>query len=1117
MSPTIFKKPVTMLNIGILTDAPQNSAFSNESLSLETFEFFQLFDDQIVDTLCKVGIKPDVAIPCLLSSPNYSLPSSRCPMLERKHKGKGFARVFANNGRPTLYAFNHKHGGIEATFTPTNQQIKEARARHCGAPISAKRTPARPIVVPVQTVSDHDQRKKEWIEAAIKGYPDLVRITPETTEFNAHYLRKKNLLGIVERCDIRFMGDGIAYAMSDISGKIIGIKQITPDGFKKAVTGSSIGIMRIEGTGHVVVFGEGFATVASVCEVSGHSGIVCDSTNGLSKFTEQLAKAGQLKTKDVLLTIDNDFDPQKPSKGNPGLFAALNAAKTIRFTASRVRMYMPEGGQLNDASDVFLLNGHEALRKGIDKAPELAAFVAKRLAEIQDNPKYKGKRKLNNSELGIGIDLLRLHSAHEIQIKNVAREAMFTMVRIGSMSKKAIIDAVMAFSRGYIKQDNALNLYKKAYAYLKKQAAGLIRPTKEGLSSVTEHIRVQNIVEASYVVDRMMTKHAETGAIIMLNAPMGAGKTQHIMAPQFKRLAQYGFLPMAILPLVSLALQTCERTDGFYYEDLSRFPGIDLDHKGLVTCLHSLQTKEAVRDNLARSHALFLDEINQLLHITTTSNHIGQRSDLYRLLGNAIHNSQFVFAADAHLNDLSIQYLAENTGGKPIIFIDSERSKENRKIVNISSTEAGLLKAEALLNAGKNVMVPTDSKNMAEKVYQRFSQILNPDEILLVHAENDAGVEQQRFLANPNLTVSQYKAVIYTPKLQSGFSIETGEFEVVCFLSGQSLSVPGALQLSQRYRLAKEITICLEPYHGWNEDNAEAICKGYLKMFRELTRYDHMNAKVEAFAAQNKNSFAALFPLVAEIDGFEVRYDASISEEETKAVRKSLAHIKQELNEKKDTDIKVSRHINQDEARIIERKPKTAEDAAALEKFKIKEALGVEEVTQADLDFKRKFGLAAVERHQTAVIGRDICLDVDGYEERDNIPLCERHHYGDQNLAYQIIFKHIGFDKCTGEGQWTKKEAKAAIDELLDTFSRERLNVLKIGTAIRPTGIKDNVKWIGGVLKRIGLMTKGKTARCGSSALNTNTVATPTTGYETVYSVDSESFNAVRRYFKVWN
>lgn len=584
------------------------------------------------------------------------------------------------------------------------------------------------------------------------------------------------------------------------------------------------------------------------------------------------------------------------------------------------------------------------------------------------------------------------------------------------------------------------------------------------------------------------------------------------MAPQFKKLAQHGFLPMAVLPLVSLALQTCERTGGFYYEDLALFPGIDLAHKGLVTCLHSIQTKEAVRDNLKQTQALFLDEINQVLHTATTSNHIGQRYELYQALSHAIHNSQFVFAADAHLNDISVQYLAENAGGKPIIFIDSERSKENRKIVNISSTEAGLLKAEALLKAGKNVMVPTDSKSMAEKIYQRFIQFLSPDEILLVHSKNDGGVEQRRFLANPNATVSQYKVVIYSPKLQSGFSIETGAFEVVCFLSGQSLTVPGALQLSQRYRLAKEMTVCLEPYHGWSEDNAEAICKGYYAK----TPYDHMNAKVQALAAQNRNTFTALFPLVAEIDGFEVRYDASISEEETKAVKKSLANIKQELNEKEDADIKVSRNINQDEARIIERKPKTAEDAAALEKFKIKETLAVKEVTQADLDFKRKFGLAAVERHLIAVSVHEMCTDMDEFEARDNVPFCERKHYVDQHLAYNIIFKHIGFDKHTGAGQWTKKEAKAAIDELLDTFSRERLNVLKLGAAIRPTGIKDNVKWIGGVLKRIGLVAKGKTARCGTSALNTHTVGTPTTSklaYETVYTIDADSFKAVRRYF----
>jgi putative DNA primase/helicase len=153
-------------------------------------------------------------------------------------------------------------------------------------------------------------------------------------EARHHYLATKN----IKPHAIRQLGRSLMVPVRDINGVLHGLQFIMPDGAKRfksgtAVTGCYHAIGKPNGK---ILIAEGFATGATLHEITGHAVACAFSAGNLKPVSEALRR----KYPDTLLVLCADDDHL--TEGNPGLTKATEAAQSIsgllatpRFPATR--------------------------------------------------------------------------------------------------------------------------------------------------------------------------------------------------------------------------------------------------------------------------------------------------------------------------------------------------------------------------------------------------------------------------------------------------------------------------------------------------------------------------------------------------------------------------------------------------------------------------------------------------------------------------------------------------------------------------------------------------------------------------------------------------------------
>ena len=166
------------------------------------------------------------------------------------------------------------------------------------------------------------KREADTIESrteAKKKAEGILRYSRPALEDHPYLVRKN-----VQPHGIRSWKDMLVVPMKDESGEVQTVQLIGPDGSKKFLTGGktqgyyfTLGDLN---ESNIVLIAEGYATGATIREVTGHPTVIAFNANNLLA----IAKLIRAKKPDATIIVCGDDDYQ--TKGNPGMSKAADAA-----------------------------------------------------------------------------------------------------------------------------------------------------------------------------------------------------------------------------------------------------------------------------------------------------------------------------------------------------------------------------------------------------------------------------------------------------------------------------------------------------------------------------------------------------------------------------------------------------------------------------------------------------------------------------------------------------------------------------------------------------------------------------------------------------------------------
>jgi len=300
-----------------------------------------------------------------------------------------------------------------------------------------------------------------------------------------------------------------------------------------------------------------------------------------------------------------------------------------------------------------------------------------------------------------------------------------------------------------------------------------------------------------------LTPLADLDGITLVRAPMASGKTQRVGAPFVRDAKARGASVAAVCHRQALTEELAQRLG------LGSYRGTGT-HDGVAICSPSLTLE---RWQAMKPEYLFIDEIGQVLRFLTAQHHCrtkdGSARDVYRRLRDLVRGARGVLVADAGADDAVVDFLRMCRPDHPIRLIEMPAPEDAGIAADFAT---GTMKdveghvadrlADELRNGGK-VWLAVESATRAEAVGAWLAEIPGA-RVLCVTADEKHGEAQARFLADPDAVSREYDAVIASPVISSGLSIEhrgKPHFTLGAFVgSGAAIAPSDAAQMLRRVR-----------------------------------------------------------------------------------------------------------------------------------------------------------------------------------------------------------------------------------------------------------------------------------------------------------------------------
>jgi putative DNA primase/helicase len=460
--------------------------------------------------------------------------------------------------------------------------------------------------------------------------------------------------------------------------------------------------------------------------------------------------------------------------------------------------------------------------------------------------------------------------------------------------------------------------------------------------------------------------------VLLVQAPLGAGKTQHIGAPLVSLAKGMGLTVMAICHRVTLTTELASRLNLAHYQTAT--PEGVANAGGVAVCLPSIK-RTCFWPQDTYPDVVFIDEIRQVIDFLADTKcfnaAFASAKDIYDHLTLVIKKARLVVGADAHLNDRTIQFLEKCRPGEVFTTLKMSPSVRSGQVEfrhgapkPVRSCIVDAVISE--LVAGGKVWLACESRELAEALDKHLRELGYIS--IAITAGNKGGTAQAAFLSDADAESRQYDVVVSSPAISSGISIEhrQGEhFTLGVFIGGGHAILPtDAVQQIGRVRYLERILIGVmkNNLHGRIQSSTMLAGRADALELQQTTvaldDYARLAAAVEADGRNARTDFAAALFWFLEGEGWTVRTVAAslgtMAAEEARAgalteklerlnatPQEAVAEVVHKLEDAR-------RNFRPDSSGIDGGKANLVEFELRLEAARIRECLGITEILPED-------------------------------------------------------------------------------------------------------------------------------------------------------------------------
>lgn len=579
---------------------------------------------------------------------------------------------------------------------------------------------------------------------------------------------------------------------------------------------------------------------------------------------------------------------------------------------------------------------------------------------------------------------------------------------------------------------------------------------------------------------------------IIVRSAMGTGKS--VWLSKVVKAHQGSVLNLGHRVSLLRALASQFELDFYLDQDLQALRRSDR----LAITLESLYKIDTER----RYSLLVIDEVEQVLNSVVASKTTrGKRGQIIEYLRFLVARADKVIVADADASERTVGFLRRTLGMDFTVVVNTFR-KDGLTVYrheNQHNWRAALVRR---LREGKKLYVAVNSRKEAIILAGLLRQEVPNSQVAVITGENSLTEEGQALIGDINNRVLELDALVASPSLGTGVSIDVEHFDEVFLLGfGEVNTHRDLAQQMSRVRNPKERAVhaWVDPRAGEKPTNPEELrrwaldnyldTKGLLDAYEAEVQVrldfqtggrshaDEFYFKLwsEIWAGRNRstNAFAANFFAHCEEIGHEVEDAEEEDENEVKAVNVAHKEVKESSKTRHAEEIAQAPVLHEGQMAELEgKRVLTAEQKAAKTKTRLLTAYGVTEVTpelvKADED-----GLYAKVQNLAGLLDTDYAKRLDqretGWEEMPD----RRHLSAASQLRAEVLkFSGVRLDApgerievSPGFVDWARR----------NTDRIQRLLGVKVGADIE----RSPLKLTGAVLRQLGMKLKTKKSKTG--------------------------------------
>ena len=574
---------------------------------------------------------------------------------------------------------------------------------------------------------------------------------------------------------------------------------------------------------------------------------------------------------------------------------------------------------------------------------------------------------------------------------------------------------------------------------------------------------------------------ADPGAIHLIKAPHGTGKTELILKP----LASLPGCAVAVTNRVSLVADLATRLQLSHYQHKLRMVSLN----DLAICLPSLANPK-FSDVLSRADTLLIDEIGAVLREVHSVGGTVKKTGpaLCDRLGAMLTHARLAVGVDADLSSMDVETIRALTARRIVVW----EMKATDTGCTVDFADADVVKSEILeaAAAGHKVRVACDSSKAVAELSALLKE-LHPDKsVMAIHSRpgdaTNGDLAVQALLADINATVGAVDVLIHSPTLQSGVSLTVDHFtRTFGLFCGLTVTPAAFIQQLRRDRRCTRILIgFVGNCRGFASTDAgliladlDATHRRVISLAQTDGRYTMVyeptspfDARVTAYRAvenADRNDAAGNLIYLLEARGFAVnRFGGSAKiTPADKQQAKELAHTHYVNN------VQSAQTITQERRAELETEYQPDPVASAeMEKFDAALACGVsgDDLTEFDLITFAHGKLIGQNRKLDAL--SSAVADVLAIDQADSDAAQQqalRRHSAAHVSAYHALFDECGIDRYTGAGVVTADSILEAFKRLADSIHAPVLSHAGVCRFDRLP--KYPVRWLGDALQKFGL------------------------------------------------